>query len=311
MRDSAGELADDLHLGRLRDLPLQLGFLAVVLEEEQHGSIAEAAEAGDRQRDGLRSLASEAHGKIARHGGPARVAADRIRHGGLVFLDDQVAGIDWHRRTLDPRRLAEGLVHGDEAAVAIDQRQSDGKDVEQGLEVRGVGERTFLALEQHEEAGAALVQRVGGNVHRPERPRGIALEDEAHLFLFADLDQICEIHVAAVVAGLDRAFEEQSVSCEQPSVGVDHGGQHPRRGQPVAGCPLDPPRGQGQRIERWRIGEAPQEQVALRADTLDLDRRGSGNGGHARHAAGAVAPCHGPRHAERLGGIVVLAELDR
>ena len=45
VRDAAGELADDLHLGRLRDLALELGLLAIVLEQQQHRGIAQPAQA--------------------------------------------------------------------------------------------------------------------------------------------------------------------------------------------------------------------------------------------------------------------------
>ena len=44
VRDAAGELADRLHLGRLRDLALELGFLAIVLEQQQHRRIAQPAQ---------------------------------------------------------------------------------------------------------------------------------------------------------------------------------------------------------------------------------------------------------------------------
>jgi hypothetical protein len=47
--NSAGELADRLHLGSLRDLALELGFLAIVLEQKQDRGIAKAAQPGDRQ----------------------------------------------------------------------------------------------------------------------------------------------------------------------------------------------------------------------------------------------------------------------
>ena len=94
VRDPAGELADDLHLGRLRDLALELGFLAIVLEQQQDRGVAEATQAGDGQRDGLGRLAGEPDRKVARHGRPAGVAPDRIGDGGLVFLDHQVARID-------------------------------------------------------------------------------------------------------------------------------------------------------------------------------------------------------------------------
>ena len=53
VRHAAGELADRLHLGRLRDLALELGFLAIVLEQQQHRGVAEPAQAGDGQRDRL------------------------------------------------------------------------------------------------------------------------------------------------------------------------------------------------------------------------------------------------------------------
>ena len=58
--DAAGKLADRLHLGRLRDLPLELGFLAIVLEQQQHGRITQPAQPGNGQRDRLRRLGVEA-----------------------------------------------------------------------------------------------------------------------------------------------------------------------------------------------------------------------------------------------------------
>ena len=94
VRDAAGELADDLHLGRLGDLALELGFLAIVLEQQKHRGVAEAAQAGDGQRHRLGRLADETDREVARHGRPARVAADRVGDRGLVLLDHEVAGID-------------------------------------------------------------------------------------------------------------------------------------------------------------------------------------------------------------------------
>ena len=78
VRDAAGELPDHLHLGRLRDLPLELGFLAIVLEQEQDRGIAEPAQAGDGQRHRLGRLMGEPDRKVARHGGAARIAPDRV-----------------------------------------------------------------------------------------------------------------------------------------------------------------------------------------------------------------------------------------
>ena len=97
VRDAAGELADHLHLGRLRDLPLELRFLAIVLEQEQHRGVAEAAQAGDGQRHRLGRLAGEAHREVAGHRRTARVAPHGVGDRGLVLLDDEVARIDRHR----------------------------------------------------------------------------------------------------------------------------------------------------------------------------------------------------------------------
>ena len=94
VRDAAGELADDLHLGRLGDLPLELGFLAIVLEQQQHRRIAEPAQAGDGQRHRLARLAREAHRDVARHGRAAGIAPNRVGDRRLVLLGHEVAGID-------------------------------------------------------------------------------------------------------------------------------------------------------------------------------------------------------------------------
>ena len=170
VRDAAGELADRLHLGRLGDLPLELGFLAIVLEQQQHRRIAEPAQAGDGQRDRLLRLAREADGEVARHGRAARVAANGVGDRRLVLLDDEVAGIDRLGIALDARGAAEGLVHRQEAAVAVDQRQADRQHVEQRLEV-GRAARCFRAVEQQEGARPARLRRIDRHMHRAQRRR--------------------------------------------------------------------------------------------------------------------------------------------
>ena len=94
VRDAAGELAHRLHLGRLRDLALELGFLAIVLEQQQDRRVAEAAKPGDGQCDRLLRIASEPDRNVAGHGRAARVAANRVGDGGLVLLHDQIARIN-------------------------------------------------------------------------------------------------------------------------------------------------------------------------------------------------------------------------
>ena len=60
-----GELPHHLHLGRLGDLALQLGLLAIVLEQQQDGRIAKAAQAGNGQRDRFRRLPGEPDREIS------------------------------------------------------------------------------------------------------------------------------------------------------------------------------------------------------------------------------------------------------
>ncbi len=134
--DAAGELADDLHLGRLRDLTLELRFLAIVLEQEQHGCVAEPAQAGDRQRHRLRRLPREANREIAGHCRTTRVAAHGVsdRRPCPPSRRDRRdrLGID---RAGDAAGPAECFVHGQEAPVTIDERKADREDVEQRLEI--------------------------------------------------------------------------------------------------------------------------------------------------------------------------------
>ena len=82
----------------------------------------------------------------------------------------------------------------------------------------------------------------------------------------------------------------------------------PARRQLLARLAVQPAGGKRQRIVASPAGEAPQQQVAARADPLDLDRDRARRRGDAGSAAGAVAPRHRHRDAERLPAIVVLAE---
>ena len=129
--DAAGELTDDLHLRRLRDLPFELGFLAIVLEKKEDRCVAKPAEARDRQRHRFGRQLDEAHGDIPGHRRTTGIPSHRIGDRGFVFLDDEIAGIGRHFRTGDPGGVTERLVHGQEAAVAVHQREPDGKHVEQ------------------------------------------------------------------------------------------------------------------------------------------------------------------------------------
>ncbi len=89
--DAAGELADGLHLRGLGDLALEAILLAIVLEREQDGGVAEAAGTGDGERDRLVGPGLQPHRDVARHGRAAGEAADGVGDGSLVLVDDEVA----------------------------------------------------------------------------------------------------------------------------------------------------------------------------------------------------------------------------
>src|SRR3546814_12750086 len=59
MRDTARELADRLHLRRLRDLALEARFLARILEAEQHRRLAQPAHSDDAHRYRIAALPRE------------------------------------------------------------------------------------------------------------------------------------------------------------------------------------------------------------------------------------------------------------
>ena len=230
--DPAGELSDHLHLGCLGDLPLELGFLAIVLQQQQDRGIAEAAKPRDGQSDRVRSLVSQAHCKIARHRRPARIAADGIRDGRLVLLHHQIARVDRHARPLEPSSLAESAVHRQEPAVPVDERQTDREHVEQRLQVRRIAHRFPGAarVEQKEGAGARFGARIGWNMDRTERPTGFSLRQQAHLIAVADLDQISETRLLHCVPGRDRSVGKQAVRHEEFALCIDDRSKDARRG---------------------------------------------------------------------------------
>ena len=160
MRDAARQLADRLHLGRLRDFPLQARLLRIVLEAEEHGGIAQPARAGDGERHGLVRMVLQPHRHVGGVGGAAREATDRVGDRGLVLAHHQVARIDGRVAAADAGGAREGVVHLQEAAVAVDQRhperhqRNEAADVRRGRRAdRG---RILTVVEQRDENGRVV-----------------------------------------------------------------------------------------------------------------------------------------------------------
>src|SRR3546814_18169511 len=79
MRDAARELADRLHLRRLRDLALEARFLARILEAEQPRRLAQPAHPDDAHRYRIAPLPRAADRKGAADLLPAALAEDQLR----------------------------------------------------------------------------------------------------------------------------------------------------------------------------------------------------------------------------------------
>ena len=268
---AACELADDLHLGCLRDLPLELCFFAIVLEQQQDRGVAESAQAGDGQRDRLRRLRRQAHRKITRHCRATGVAAHRVGHRGLVFLDDQIARINRNGRAEHARGLAERLVHGQEASVAVNEREADRKHVEQRLEIRRLGQRcAFGAVEQKESARAPVFGRVGRDVDRSQKSARFPLRNQAHFAAFS-FDEIAQVDASDALVGTEGALDKWRVGGKHEAIDVDHHDEHTGRSQLFAGGSSDPPGDRGEDVGRRWVGKAPQQKVAVRSNLFDLD----------------------------------------
>src|SRR3546814_19835663 len=85
MRDAASELADRLHLRRLRDLALEPRFLARILEAQKHRRFAEPAHADDAHRHRIHALPREPDRQGAAELLPAGVALGHIGKRSLVL----------------------------------------------------------------------------------------------------------------------------------------------------------------------------------------------------------------------------------
>ena len=258
VRDAARELSDHLHLGRLRDLPLELGFLTIVLEQEQDRRVAEAAEARYSQRDRLPALVSQPYRKVAGHRRPTRVTTDGIGHRGLVFLHHQIARIDRHDCWLQARRLAKRAVHGQESSIAIDQCKADRKHVEERLEVRrlanGIG---VAAIEQQEGPRTAFTERIGGHMDHAKRGPRFPVRDKPHLLLVGEFHQIREAGAVNCLSGLDRPIGEQAIGGDHMAFQIYHGDENTRGREPLAGRTAHPTGSGIQRICSRRRRKVP------------------------------------------------------
>ena len=205
---------------------------------------------------------------------------------------------------LMPGGLAEGLVHGQEAAVAVDQREADRQHVEQRLQVATIARasRRSSAVEQQEGPGAASPAGVGGHVDRAQRPRGFAFGDEPHLVVLADLDEVARSALPRLSPGPQRALDEQAVGGERSALA-----RRPPRPSRPAGASRSPVTPFEPRRPRSRADRAAAASGKRHSSRSPCARRARLRPGIAPalgrdpgDAAGAVAPGHRLRQLEAL-----------
>ncbi len=186
VRHAAGQLPDRLHLGGLRDLPLEPRLLGRVGQAEQHRRLAQPAHAGQAEAHRLLRVAAQPHGDIAARGGALPVAAHRIGHRGLVRRDDEVGRV---RRDVLAFRNTGGVakcrVGEQEMAVAVGHRQPDRQLFEQRLELRGLAAVRCPSRRRRRRcrpaASATAPDRPESRSGEPGRPAGPGRGSEASL----------------------------------------------------------------------------------------------------------------------------------
>ncbi len=170
MRDATSQLADRLHLRRLRHLPLELAFLAIVLEAEQHGCLAQAPDARQTERRRLLRLVAQPDGDIARHLRPHRKAAHGVCDCCLIFPHDQIAGITRSFATLEPRRAGEGIVEKQDATIAIRHGKTERQQGQQRFDIgkrRCAARATRWLIDQQQEHRTILAHLTTSRLSRP------------------------------------------------------------------------------------------------------------------------------------------------
>ena len=167
-----------------------------------------------------------------------------------------------------PRGLAEGLVHGQEAAVAVDQREADRKHVEQRLQVRRLRREPALRRRRtsRKVPVAALPVGIGRHVHRAQRRRGSRRRqrDASVDPRRSRRDRRSALLRRSPVA-TERALAEQAVGGEEPCPCR----RRPRPSRPPSArrSPVSPAIAldrAGQRVGGEGSGKAPQQELAVR-----------------------------------------------
>ena len=136
-------------------------FSSVVsARSQQHRHLAQAAHAGEAERDRLLRVGQQAHGDVAARRRALRKAAHAVGQRGLVGARDEVGRIGRQvpvaRRSGNTGGAAEGGIGVKEAAVAADCGKPQRQAFDQRLELRRAAPRLLLPAAQ---ADAALEQQ--------------------------------------------------------------------------------------------------------------------------------------------------------
>ena len=291
--DATGELPHGAHLGRLLDLALQPAFLAIVLQAQQHGGIAQAARASDGQRDGLVRMVLQPN----RHVGDVRCSigepSDRVGNGRLVLTHDQIARINRRIGGIDLGGARKGIVHLNEPAVTIDQRHAERQQRYKAFDrlrrARAASHRLLVVDQRHQQRRIVTFKK--RDLQDAQRRAGQTFALEPHQSPRIGDEKAREI------ASRDRTFlmahrssAKNAIGGTNAPIGGNQGDHDAGRGQSVAMPCSDQLGCAGGEIEALRAGKAPDQHILLGAGANDIGgKRGSARE-HSIQSPTAIAP---------------------
>ena len=156
--------------------------------------------------------------------------------------------------------MTKGGVHGQEAPVAIDQRETDWEDVEQRLEVRRLPDRCRGArIEQKKGAGTPFGGRIDGQIDCTNRRRALAFRDQPHVLVALDLDEVSKPSVVRRLLREQGSFGEPAVGSDNQAFRIDNRRRNAGSREPLADYAFSPPSCDRERVGRGRGREAPEQ----------------------------------------------------
>ena len=230
MRHPAGQLANRLHLGCLRHLAFQFRFLAIVADREQHRSLAQSADPRDPQGDRFLAAAAQPHRQIAGQRRAAGIAPHRIRHGGLVIADHQVAGIERLLVLANAGYFGKSLIEKQEPPVAVGQGQAKRQQRQHRfhlLQRLAALDHAAVIIDQQDQCRPLFLFPVERNMEQAHggAMASFAFEKDRSLVIGAqEIDEIAARYIGVDPPGCAQG--KGLIGRADPPLPADHAGQY-------------------------------------------------------------------------------------